>query len=189
MRLTLGTSPPSSTSSCSRIYLLRCAFPRAPGGGDRSRRLNRHTPSITVSLVSLSRRSIVDTYVNAGPKIITTVIVEMSSIPILHLGKRGGSGGARLPGDGKGWLRQFSTYSSAGEGERERRRTNSTPSAGIWQVTALVASVPSCSNARGPTITVQSVYVGVSKMNALNGSWEVAGRLRSHPIDDDNRQM
>ena len=93
------------------------------------------------------------------------------------------------PGDGKGWLRQFSTYSSAGEGERERRRTNSTPSAGIWQVTALVASVPSCSNARGPTITVQSVYVGVSKMNALNGSWEVAGRLRSHPIDDDNRQM
>ena len=53
MRLTLGTSPPSSTSSSSRIYLLRCAFPRAPGG-DRSRRLNRHTPSITVSLVSLS---------------------------------------------------------------------------------------------------------------------------------------
>ena len=75
------------------------------------------------------------------------------------------------------------------ERERDTRRTNSTPSAGIWQVTALVASVPSCSNARGPTITVQSVYVGVSKMNALNGSWEVAGRLRSHPIDDDNRQM
>ena len=90
--------------------------------------------------------------VHAAPKIITTVIVEMSSIPTLHLGKEGG---VVEPGDGKGWLRQFSTYSSAGEGERERRRTNSTPSAGIWQVTALVASVPSCSNARGPTITVQ----------------------------------
>ena len=160
MRLTLGTSPPSSTSSSSRISLSAAlsvparARPRRQVSSPKSTHSLHHC--LSCLSLSLSRRSIDDTYVNAGPKIITTVIVEMSSIPILHLGKRGRSGGAR-PGDGKGWLRQFSTYSSAGEGERERRRTNSTPSAGIWQVTALVASVPSCSNARGPTITVQSM--------------------------------
>ena len=152
MRLTLSTSPPSSTSSCPRIYLLRCAFPRA-----RARRRQVSSPKSTHSLHHcLSCLSL--------PPFYRRHVRQCGAENNHHRHRRnvfnsnpvsgGKEGGAVEPGDGKGWLRQFSTYSSAGEEERERRRTNSTPSAGIWQVTALVASVPSCSNARGPTITV-----------------------------------
>ena len=161
MRLTLGTSPPSSTSSSSRIYLLRCAFPRAPGGGDRSRRLNRHTPSITVSLVSLSlslslppfyRRHVRQCGAENNHHRHRRNVFNSNSASRKKREERWSPGMAKVGFDSSAHIRRR---------ERERGRgaapTPSTPSAGIWQVTALVASVPSCSNARGPTITVQSM--------------------------------